>query len=91
MDKETQEHFEEHDKLFFENAFKISDLYNHVNQHATIINLNRDMTKKSIEEIELKLKAFQEDLDKVFDMLHDLKSLPNILEALKSVEKNKAD
>ncbi len=91
MEKDVEDTFNKILELTTLNALEIGKVYSFIEQHSNVINGNKDKTQISIEEIELKLKSFQTDLDKTIDMIHQLKTLPNILEALKKVEKSKTD
>ena len=65
----------------------VTELQENQHQHADTINQNRDRSIKSFKDIDNTIKAMQEDLDIIFDMLHDLKNLPNILSVLQDFDK----
>lgn len=89
MEEETKKEFEAMTKMFQVMNNNNIEVFKILDQHADIINGNKDRSQKSVEDIEKQIKAIQTDLDKTIDLIHDLKSLPNILEALKNVEKSK--
>lgn len=92
MDEDVKKEFENIGKVFqiqLANIFANTEL---LNQHADIINLLKKNSHKSILDLQQIIKAIQEDMDTIFDMLHDLKNLPNILSVLQDFDKlNKKD
>ena len=72
----------------------IGECQKFIDQHAETINQNKDRSIKSFKEIDITIRGVQTDMDKIFEMIHDLKNLPNILTVLQdfdNLRKNEKD
>ena len=82
MDKETENALNEIKHYLAVHNQSILEIFWFIDQHAGVINFQKENQIQGAQEIGIQIKAIQSDLDKLFDLYHKLESLPNMLSVL---------
>jgi len=87
MDKEVEEEFIIMKKIIVDHNAVIQEMGELLDQHALVINNQKESLIQGAQEIGIQIKSIQEDMDKLFDLYHKLESLPNMLTVLQDFKK----
>lgn len=87
MNKEIENSFDEIKHVIVDQSVQLTELWKFIEQHANVINFQKDNQIQGAQEMGIQMKSIQEDLDKLFDLFHKIESLPNMLSILQDFKK----